>query len=165
MAVTANLVINFGDEKDAFLEAEINDDDNGGKTSFVAGDEVKFRIYHSGNYTVDQTAGSCSIASTGVIQNVLDWNENKKEQISFAFSGTASTDKLIHQFKSGTWIGKSLGTLAKAGYNEITGGSSTSIGVAEIDYDTIYDLWTYSSPATLNGSTTYTVVIGITATA
>jgi len=164
MAVTASLVINFGDVKDAFLEAEINEEDNGGKTSFVAGDEVKFRVYHSGNYTVDQTAGSCSQDSTDNIQNVLDWNENKLEQVSFAFSGTSSTDKLIHQFKSGNWIGRALGTIKKSGYNEVSGGSSTSIGVAEIDYDTIYDLWTYSSPANLNGSTTYSVVIGITAT-
>ena len=166
MAVTASLVINFGDldEKNILLEAEINENDNGGKTSFVAGDDVKFRIYHTGNYTVDQTAGSCSKDSTGVIQNVLDWNDNKLEQVSFAFSGVASTDKLIHRFKSGSWIGRTLGTIKKSGFNEVSGGSATSIGVAEIDYDTIYDLWTFNSPATVNGSTTYTVVIGITAT-
>ena len=166
MAVTASLVINFGDldEKNVILEAEINEIDNESKTSFVAGDEVKFRIYHSGSYTVDQTAGSCTLNETDVIQNVLEWNDNKLEQVSFAFSATASTDKLIHQFRSGTWIGRELGILKKSGYNEISGGSATSIGVAEINYDTIYDLWTFSSPATVNGSTTYTVVIGITAT-
>ena len=158
MGVTASLVINFGDEKDAFLEAEINEDDNDGKTTFVAGDEVKFRIYHSGNYTVMQTTGSSSLDSSNISEN------NIIEQVSFAFSATSSTDKLITGINSYSWIGKTLGAIQKSNYNEVSGGKADDIGVASINYNSQYDLWTYSSPADINGSTTYTVVIGITAT-
>lgn len=175
MAVTASLVINFGDETDAFLEAEINEEDNEGKTSFVAGDEVYFRVYNSGNYKIIQTAGSTSLESSNNVVNISELNEEGLlEQVSFAFSATSSTDKYIHQFYSGTWIGKPLGIIKKIGHNELSGGvvpkeqggsgKPDSVGVAEVDYDTKYDLWKYSSPSSLNDSTTYSVVIGIIAT-
>lgn len=172
MAVTASLVINFGDNKDAFLEAEILDEDNAGKTSFSAGDEVFFRIYHSGDYTVTPTAGSCSLDSSNVTQNIKELNDGLKEIITFTFSGTTSTNKMIagSDIISSTWMGTTLSTIKKSGYNEVTGGldpvtkKADKVGVAEIDYDTVYDMWKFASPASVNGSTTYSVVIGITAT-
>lgn len=162
--VTASLEINFGGITDAYLSAEINSEDNDGKTSYVAGDEVYFRIYHSGNYTVASTAGSCALETANITANIKTLTDgNTEEVVKFAFSATASTDKLITNFISYTWMGTALGVIKKSGYNEVSGGTATGIGVAKIDYDTTYDLWKFSSPATVNGSTDYSVVIGITA--
>lgn len=170
MAVTASLVVNFGDVTDAFLEAEVNEADNEGKTSFVAGDEVFFRIYNSGTYEVIQSAGSTSLESSNNVINIAELNEEGSlEYVTFAFSGTASTDKYIHAFNSGNWIGTQLSEIKKSGFNEISGGlnpvtkKADKVGVAKVDYDTKYDLWKLTSPATLDGSTNYSIVIGITA--
>lgn len=174
MAVTASLAINFGDTKDIFLEAEILDADNEGKTSFVAGDTVYFRVYCSGSYnTPVPTIGSVSSESTGNIANIKSYNdEGVAEDVTFTFSGTASTNKLIYgDIISYDWIGTQLSEIKKSGFNEVSGGlnpitkKADKCGVAKIDYNTIYDLWAYSSPATVGGSSTYSVVIGITATA
>ena len=174
MTVTANLVVNFSDQN-AFLEAEINENDNDSKTNFVAGDEILFRIYNSGTYDVTSSAGSVSQISSNNIINISELNdEGLLEQVSFAFSGSASTDKFIYNFISGTWIGKPLGLIKKIGHNELSGGiikkeqggsgKPDQVGVAKVNYDTKYDLWKLTSPASLDGSTTYTIVVGITAT-
>jgi len=175
MAVTASLVINFGDVTDAYLSAEILDDDNEGKTSFSAGDTVYFRIYHSGTFDVISNIGSTSEVSANQTQNIKELTDDgNEEMVTFAFSGTASTDKLISNFISGEWVGTELGTIAKSGHAEVSGGIKSkdnggtglpdSVGVAKIDYDTKYDLWQFNSPSDVDGSTTYTAVIGITAT-
>jgi len=159
MAVTASLVINFGDLDDAFLAAEINSDDNEGKTTYLAGDTVKFRIYHSCGYTVTQTAGSTVQLSTDVAESIT------KEIITFAFTETGSTEKFIVGSLTGVWMGTPLGTIKQAGHNSVSsGGGANSIGVAEINYASKYDLWEYSSPASINGSVTFTIIIGVTAT-
>jgi len=172
MAVTANLVINFGDTEDAYLSAEIVDEDNDGKTSFKAGDEVKFRVYYSGNYEVTETAGTSAITETANIVPITDINDNNQPDIvTFAFSATGSTSKYIHQFTDATWIGtqptKEDGStidVKKVDHAEVSGGVATKLGVAKVNYKTRYDLWTYSSPANIDGETNYSVVIGITAT-
>lgn len=162
MAVTASLVINFGDkdqngDANIVLDAEVNEDDNGGKTSFIAGDIVYFRIYHSTNYTVTQTAGSTSVVTNNVTTTITD------EEVQFTFSATSSTDKLITTLSSYVWMGNNLGTITKSNYNEVTCGASDSIGVAKITYNTMYDLWQFNSPPSINGSDNYSVIIGITA--
>jgi len=176
MANTASLTIEFGDVGDMYIAAEINDADNDGKTQFQAGDTVNFRVYYSGDsssqpYEVTQTAGSCSKQETNTKQNIKDLRENgDMETVSFGFSATSSTDKYIDTFNSYTWIGTAptdkdgaTGVVKKSNHNEVSGGNEKQIGVAKIDYDTRYDLWQYSSPSELNGSTTYSVVIGIAA--
>jgi len=171
MAVTANLTINFGDVEDAYLSAEIVDEDNDGKTSFSAGDDVYFRIYYSGEYEVTQTAGSTSSITTGIVKSITNINENDQPDIvTFAFSATGSTSKYIHQFTSATWIGtqptKADGStvdVKKTSHAEVSGGVETKIGVAKVYYNTRYDLWKFASPADIDGETNYTVMIGITA--
>jgi hypothetical protein len=179
MAVTASLVINFGDVTDMYLSAEVNADDNEGKTSFQAGDEVKFRIYFSGDtspqpYEVIQTIGSTSKDSTGLTTNIKNLTDDGLgEVVQYAFSATTSTSKYIHTLNSYSWMGTAplingaAGVIKKSNHAELSGGAETQIGIARVDYDTRYDLWTYSSPAsvTVGGvlTTNYSVIIGISA--
>lgn len=165
MAVTTSIVVNFGDTGiDAFLSAEIVAEDNEGKTNFSAGDDVYFRIYRSGTYTVTQTAGSTSLETPNITVNIKDLNDdNIAETVTYAFSLTANTSKYIESIDSANWIGKALNEIKKVGYTELSGGKKDDIGVAIIDYNTIYDLWKLTSPSTLSGSTNYSIVIGITA--
>ena len=174
MGVTASLVVNFGDVEDAYLSAEILDLDNEGKTSFSAGDTVYFRVYHSCDYELTETAGTTSTTETDIIQNIKELTDDGKgEVITFAFSGTTSTGKLIDTVVSSSWMGTALGTIAKSGYSEVSGGLITkanggsglpdSVGVARVDYNTKYDLCTLNSPAEIDGSTNYSIVVGITA--
>lgn len=160
MGVTASLVINFGDtdadgDSNIVLEAEINESDNKGKTSFLAGDTVYFRIYHSGNYTITQTMGSTAIKTSNINETIND------ETVQFLFSATAKTDKYIVSLTNYSWMGNSLGAITKSNHNEVTCGVSDSIGIATVSYNTIYDLWQFNSPSTPD---TYSVVIGVTST-
>ena len=157
MAVTASLVINFGDLDDAYLSAEINEDDNEGKTSFLAGDTVRFRIYHSGAYVVTQTAGSTTKITADVPETIAD------EIVTFAFAKTGNTSKFISGSLTGVWVGTPVGVIKQSGFNGVSGGLDTAIGVAEVSYASAYDLWEYSSPASINGKVTFTIIIGITA--
>ena len=160
MGVTASLVINFGDtdkdgESNIVLDAEVNEEDNNGKTSFLAGDTVYFRIYHSGNYTVTQTMGSTSIYNRNVSSVITD------EEVHFTFSATANTDKLITSLVNYSWMGNNLGAISKSNYSEVTCGVADNIGIAKITYNTNYDLWQFNSPSTPD---TYSVIIGVIAT-
>ena len=166
MAITTSLVINFSDENndenddgesDVLLDAEINAIDNDDKTNFTAGDIVYFRIYHSSGYIVTQTAGSTVLSQSNRTTTIID------EEIQFAFSTTASTDKLITTLDSFYWIGNNLGTIIKSNDNEVACEVENDIGIAKITYQTKYDLWAFNSPASINGSVNYSVIIGITA--
>jgi hypothetical protein len=157
MAVESSIIIEFKISCEAeagLLSVELDDELNGGRTCFLYGEKVYFRVYHSPNLTitVESSDGTVFLESVGS-------TDNEEENLSFANEDEASTARTILTLDSYSWFGRSLGTLLHVGGAAVRAGRS-GVAIAAVEYTTQYDV--YSLTLTDKGVESYPVLVLVT---
>ena len=163
--VTASIVVQFNKDaaSDAVMLVEIDDREvaeggtNGGKTSFMPGDDVNLLLYKNTSVVVDGWVASLgSLNAVSLVPIVIP----KTEDIAFSGEVEASLRYPMHGAFSYQWIGVNLGTITVVGENKLTvpvqPAGSYSVGVARVSYNTNALLFrlSHSDP----GLTDYSIV-------
>lgn len=142
--VTTSVVVQFATgDADGTLVAEVDGRDpddgglNGGKTSFVPGDDVIILTYKSDNVAIsftDSSLGQLVVSGSAFAVEV-------EEQVTFAGEEEASVRYPINgALKSVEWFGNNLGNVTPLGQNKVqipAPSSGHSVGVAKLTYDSI----------------------------
>lgn len=158
MAAVATFVVDFGSLTDAFLVAELDEDKNGGKTSFAKGDSVHFKIYADVGYTIETTAGSVN----GVPGNSIGAGVVEAEVMLFVKGESASASKQVESITSVLWYGNHLGTLSATNTTvQASLADKDTLGIAAVDYTTEYSEHTLVPPGTMTD--TYHILVYIKA--
>lgn len=163
MSVSATIQVSFGadvGEGDGHLSAEIDDRSNGlndGDTSFSPGDTAYFLVFKSQNVVYDtpiSSAGSITAAtvSGGYVERV--------EDLQFADTDTATLQVPASSIVSFEWFGRSLGDLALTDPQAVKA-SAAGVGVCRVTYQAPCTAHGLVSPASLNGETSFTVLVFI----
>lgn len=153
----ATIVVDFGAlVVDFHLSAELDNDLNGGKSSFQTTDAVYFRVYAGGEYSVAVTAGT--VQKTQAKKAVAA----DPEVVNFIHGEPGSVTKPIKTITRSLWLGNALGSISKIGDTSVkaSGASKTNIGVAQVSYDTEYDVWKLTPPA--SAPSVFAILIVIT---
>ncbi len=152
--VTASIVVQFGERSDAVLVAELDQDKNGGKTSFAPGDAVWFRVYADTGYSVHQSSGNTAQSGGGT--------SDETEQLVFAFEDTARVAKPIKALGAATWYGASPGSVTKLGTNQVRIPKNDKPYVGKLEYKADYDSWKLTPP-TIPAGQEYAIVVVVVA--
>lgn len=172
----ASLTVNFqttvvdGDGNlinEAYLAAEVVAEDNADKSSFVFGDQVKYRVYKTPNITdllVTVSDGADAHVASGL-------SEEMSEVVAFSGTNVASVSKYIFSLASAIRLGgQDLGAISIAGPTAIKCSRQSAglidplVGVYQLSYTTRYNLrklFNVAAPAGfgLNGFTSYPVMV------
>ena len=142
MSTTASFVIDFGSLDKAFLVAELDSVRNNGKTSFIKGDVVHFRIYSDVAYTIETTSGVVSNGTVDKTEAII------AEVCPFVKGEAANTNKRIATIDAMTWYGNNLGAITKIEENKVQAANadSTTLGIASLDYTTKYNEHSITPP-------------------
>jgi hypothetical protein len=158
MSVTASIVIDFGAlENGAHIAAELDENKNGGKTTFLAGDVVYFRVYADIAYAITPTSGDVVKALSSVESETIG------EILAFVKTKQAGVQKKIKPGTlSWTWYGNNPGNLLKTGATEVTIDTALEapLAVGKVEYKSEYDLWTLTPPAGM--ASEYAILILVT---
>lgn len=159
MAVTTSLVVQFSQSASADsgqLSAEIDGRDDGlnsGKTQFAPGDPAFFLVFKSEDVvidTIESSAGQLSFVGTGYF-------EIKDEWVHFADTNEASVGKAISDNFVYEWFGNNLGLV------EVKNGKlycqTKGVGVLKVSYRSLFYAYRLGSPATINGSTDFQILV------
>ena len=152
---TATLVIDFSSVPEGeILQAELDEERNGGRSSFAPGDTVFFRVWASIPYTVEATAGSVTRVEQGA-------SEEAEEVLSFPYTDEASVQHPVASLGDTTWYGTSLGTLSAAGGTSVRAaqGGAEKIGICKCRYTHQFDVWQLQSPSIPAGMDEYHVLV------
>ena len=157
MTVESSIKIEFKiscEDVDSFLSVELDAVLNEGRTCFLYGEKVFFRVYHSPRLTIttDSSAGIIFFESA-------DNEGSLEEDISFVSTDEASTSKFILSLDSYTWYGRSLGLLLQIGETSIRA-SNSGLAIADVHYTTQYDV--YSILLSDQGLESFPVLILVT---
>jgi len=163
----ATIKIQFGADSaaasaDTHLSAEVDaraDGLNAGKTSFAPGDDVHILVYKSDNVVVtgtDCSAGSLSASGTAVV--VLTEELFFEGEKTATLGVPASTGVL----ETTTWLGRSLGAITLGADKTTCTAGSAGVAVANVSYRTNALVYKLSTPASINGSTDYSILVLIT---
>lgn len=157
--VHADFQIAFGaGGAQAHLSAEIDsrsDGYNQGRTSFKPGDVVYFLVYKSANVVYDSP-----IASAGCITSHGATAVPQTADLAFPNVRTATIGKPATGITASQWLGNALGALTLV--DEMTVQAEVQgVAVARVSTAAPADLWSLSSPASINGLTDYSILIFI----
>lgn len=154
MGTNVTLQIEFGGDESVFLAAELDESKNGGKTTFMPGDIVHFRVWCSGVFNVSSTIGTVSKGGLG--------NEQQEEIISFIKGGPSGISKLATNIIDVFWYGNNLGTINVIAPTQVqaSGNNENTIGICKLKYNTTYRECAFYSPSS---STPYSALIYIEA--
>lgn len=157
----ATIKIQFGADSTtgSHLSAAVDDRPTGlnaGKTSFAPGDDVYILVYKSADVVI--TATDCSAGSMAAAGSAL---VELTQELVFEASATATLDvpASTGALQSTTWLGRSLGALSLGADNTTCSAASAGVAVAVVTYRTSALVYRLSTPATLNGSTDYSVLV------
>lgn len=158
MTVTASLVVRLGgDEDQGLLKAEIDareDGFNGGDTNFVPGDAVHYLVYRGAGTVLTRHE-----STLGAISSLGTHGREVEEVVSFADERRAS---LSYPVKSGltvNWMGAAPGSAQLRGDNELVL-PAAGVGIATVTYQTTFQAFRLANlPGTVNGKSTYSVLI------
>lgn len=163
MAITANLTVTFGEEKQAdnqHLSAEIDSREDGlndGETNFMPGDTAWFLVYKSDNVAIDKVENSAGTISLGASVSV-----EKTEDLMFSNTDSATISVPTNALTSSVWLGNSLGTAALQSDQTTIKIASKGVGVLRVTYSATAQPYSIKSPATLAGYDNYAINIVIT---
>lgn len=159
--VTATVVANFGggSSGNSVFSAEIDSRTNGfngGRTTFLAGDQPAFLVRRSPNVTITSIK-----SSTGTIgSHGIQIQESVTEFILFDETNTATLSKhALPGTLTWKWMGTNLGALTLSGVLDITAAQS-GVAVAQVTYTTTFDAFAVVNVTVpLNGEDTFPVLI------
>ena len=145
MATSATFVIDYGSVEDAYLVAELDEERNGGKTSFSRGDTVHFRIYSDVNYTIETTSGTIQNG------NIDEPEEMEAEVLSFVKGQAPSVTKKVVTMGVTTWYGNDLGAINSIGSTTVQADNADedTLGIASIEYTSEYNQHSLVPPGTM----------------
>jgi len=162
----ATIKIQFGSDSaggaDTHLSADIDarpDGLNAGKTSFAPGDDVYILVYKSDNVVItgtDCSAGSLSASGAAVV--------TLTQELFFEASKTASLNVPASTavLDGTTWMGRILGTITLGADKTTCTVASAGVAVANVSYRTNALVYKLSTPASINDSTDYSILVLIT---
>jgi hypothetical protein len=136
------------DIPESYIVMELDETRNKGKTTFTKIDHVVYlRIYSNKAYDVLVTGGSAVKIAANIVEAIP-----APEMLAFIYLQDASTSKPVNgALTAATWYGANLGslTLVPNSYNKIRAENATAatLGVADVSYNTIYDVWAIYRPA------------------
>jgi hypothetical protein len=143
-SLTITFEVEGGAEKIYQLSAEVNAEDNNGKTKFTFGDTVFYRVYKSTNVAsmlVFTSDGSEALVSSSLYTIIED------EIVVFSGSSEANTTKPMISLISATAMGHSaLGSISANGQvgvrcsKESSGPLDPVVGVYKVTYRSLYSL-------------------------
>jgi hypothetical protein len=163
MTVNATIQVSFGTDAgsaEGHLSAEIDDRADGlnaGDTSFSPGDTAYFLVFKSSNVIYDAPVTS---AGSIVAASVSGGYVEKTEDLSFADDNQASLSVPASQITSFEWLGRSLGGLTLIDPMTVQAGAS-GVGVCRVTYRAPCTAHGLVSPASINGSTDYSILVFI----
>ena len=146
MATTASILVSFGGDENQLLEAALDGPRNGNRTTFGQGESVYFRVYHTIDYTVTPSSGTCSLEVSNESEDLVG------EILSFIGNAVATVSKYITALTSQSWFdhdsGNNYGTLSIVGPKSIKAetADTDSVGVAIVNYTSAYDVWKLTPP-------------------
>lgn len=160
--VTTSIVIQFGDEdsEQYHLTAEVDsrlDGFNKGNTKFIPGDSPAILVYRSPELSLQLIASTGSLGSLGTgtidVEEYLIFANEATAQLSKPPQGSVTLKRLSGPTGARV-VGKEV-VLSQAG-----------VGVYKANYKAKYDAYRLKNvPTTLNGETSFPVVIVIIGTA
>ena len=156
--VTASLVVNFGQEDQGILTAEIDDRAtgyNGGETSFAPGETVAFLIYKTSNVNVNTP-----VVSLGAVAQIAGAQTLAKEEfLTFEDEKTATTSFPVLSGFTSTWLGNNLGSVNVTDQQTITA-ATKGVGVLRVNYNTQFTPWRLTNvPLSVDGLTAFPILI------
>ena len=164
--VTTTVVANFdgGAAGASQFDAEIDTRENGfngGKSSFVAGDQPAYLVRRSPNVVIDSQVASVGVIGIHVIQE-------EEEVTEFLLFDETNVATLSQHALPGTltfkWLGTNLGNLTLSGIKDIEAAVS-GVAVAQVTYTTSFDAFFINNiPVPLNGESTFPVLVVINGT-
>ncbi len=164
MATNATIRVSFGIQGGAsaayHLSAEVDSRDlaagglNGGKTSFEPGDTVKILVYKSSNVTIDSVTASSGSASLGGSSIVT-----KNTEVMFEDTKTASLPFPADSISHPVWVGTSLGSPSLTADKQNVQVGNSGVAVLSMDVTTTAMIITLTSAASVNGLTSYSVLV------
>jgi hypothetical protein len=163
--ITTSIVISFSPEgSSGYLSAEIDgrpEGFNGGKTQFSPGESPVFLVYKSADVTIvsiEPSAGNVAPHSTptGLTQH--------QQFMQFPKTTEGSLDRPIEGPLTHKWLGANLGVPTVVGDTKIVI-PTLGVGVLKLNYESRFLAYKLSGlGTTLNGESTYEVLIFITGT-
>jgi len=163
----ATIKIQFGsDSADALasdhMSAEVDSRAtglNGGKTSFEPGDSVYILAYLSDNLRI--TAADCS---AGTISAAGSTTVSQTQELTFEGVATASLDvPASGSLGAVTWWGRSLGSISLGADKTTCTAGSAGVAVAQVTYPANALIYRLDAPASMGGSTDYSILVLLTA--
>jgi len=145
--VKTSIVVQFGAQKDAYLAAELDDDLNNGRSSFLPGDAVWFRVYSDVSYTVKASSGT-------VLQSPSTYKSGSEEEVlQFPLEKVASVSKPIVTFTAPIWYGTApphftgaTNGLKILSQTEFQINDDTKPYIGKVTYTTKYHTWKLTPP-------------------
>lgn len=133
---------------------------NNGQTGFAAGSTISLLVYKAANVTVQATASVGTLTETAAPVTVTI-----TEDISFDAESTGQASRPIATLGAVTWIGNNLGALTVQADRLTLKAANPGIGVARVTYTATAVVWRLSTPASVNGQTSYPIQIVFQGTA
>lgn len=160
--ITTSIVVNFEPGDDGgMLSAEIDSREDGfnkGETSFRPGDSPAFLIYKSSNVSITDM-----ITSYGSLTNLGNGKSDESELIAFENTREVAPKKPISSNFASKWLGNDGGVIQQLETNIVV--PDKVVAVAKIDYKSSFDAYRLTGvPQSLNGETTFNIVIYIAGT-
>ena len=158
-SITTSIVVDFDPgDGEGVLTAEVDsrqDGYNDGETSFRPGDSPAFLVYKSSNVTVTDM-----IVSYGSIDGLGSGTSQEVENLSFAMEREVSPGKPITSGFSSKWLGADGGAVTQT-ETKLTGANKV-VAVLHVEYTSAFTAYRLTGvPTTLNGETTFSIVIYI----
>ena len=158
--ISTSIVVNFGQDDQGILTAEIDgrpDGYNDGETKFAPGDTAAFLIYATSNVNVNTP-----VVSLGSVQQIAGpQNLDKEEFITFEDTKEASAGFPVLSGFTYTWLGNDLGAVTVTDQRTIRA-ATKGVGVLRVNYTTQYTPWLLTNiPTSIEGETSFPVLIFI----
>lgn len=154
---------NGGGDASGHLSAEIDTRPtglNGGNSSFDPGTNVAILIYKTDNVTITQTdcsAGSLAMDGQETVTITEDVTFMDEQETSLPVPAT-STPGI-------EWFGRSLGAIALKSDKITLRAESKGVAVGRVTYQATASVLRLQSPASINGSTDFSIAVLIAGTA
>lgn len=155
--ITANVVVQFGDNVSAFVEVDSRTDGfNHGKTSFAPGEDAYLLLFMPAGYEVKYVE-----PTAGLLAKVADDVKDVSDIIQFANVDSNTTQYPISTIATGSnvpasWLGNDLGDITKRsdhllvlperGRDPVSGKPVPEyrIGIATVEYGANCEVWKLS---------------------
>ena len=127
---------------------------NAGKTSFLPGDPVYILVFTTPGVSIKSVTPSAGAVYAGPNQNVQD-------SVQFANAREGNLSRPVSGGKVAKWMGNSLGGLTLGADGMAVTASRSGVAIARVSYTAAAKSYRLSTPVSLNGDTSFEVLIVI----